>query len=224
VGDSLENITALKRALYSLSRPSLGLLGIKVIRFKRKIENYRIRLRLLRIKDLYALRSRYWPEHLRGVCAGDPGLFWTLFFFWRRLRLSFQALYLVEIKSAPRDPMIGFVGLYSLEIGRSLYVSAVLFDPEDRRKGYGRIALTLLFDFLKEAAVAKEVRAEVFRSNPSSLAFLQTLGFEVLADQGDQLLLVKPLDQGIEPVAANQKSQIHRGNMAILGERPLSYR
>jgi len=56
--------------------------------------------------------------------------------------------------------------------------------------------LTLLFDFLQEAAVAKEVRADVFRNNPSSLGSFQTLDFEVLADQGDQFMLVKPLDQG----------------------------
>ena len=194
--DSLERISALKRALYSLSRPSLWLFGIKVIRFKREIGNHKICLRLLRIKDLYALSSRYWPEHFGGFRTGDPGSFWTLFSFWRWLRVSFQALYLVEIKAIDTDRMIGFVGLYSVEVGRSLYVSAVLFDREDRRKGYGRVALTLLFDFLKEAAVATEVRAEVFRSNPFSLAFFQALGFEVLSDQGDQLLLVKPLDQG----------------------------
>ena len=110
--------------------------------------------------------------------------------------LSFQVFYLVEIKAAARAPIIGFVGLYNLEIGRRVYLSVVLFDPEDRRQGYGRQVLTLLFNFFKEAAVAKEVRAEVFRSNVASLAFFQTVGFEVLADQGDQLLLVKALDQG----------------------------
>jgi len=56
--------------------------------------------------------------------------------------------------------------------------------------------LTLLFNFLKEAGVAREVFAQVLRSNVASLAFLQTVGFEVLADQGDQILLVKSLDQG----------------------------
>jgi hypothetical protein len=36
------------------------------------------------------------------------------------------------MKAIDTDRMIGFVGLYSVEIGRSLYVSAALFDLEDR--------------------------------------------------------------------------------------------
>jgi RimJ/RimL family protein N-acetyltransferase len=107
----------------------------------------------------------------------------------------FECFYLIEIKAVGKDRMIGFVGLYNLEIGQRLYLSAVLFDLKDRRQGYGRQALTLLFNFLKEAGVSKEVRAEVFRRNASSLAFLKMMGFEVLSDHGDHLLLVKALGQ-----------------------------
>jgi len=153
-------------------------------------------LRLLKIKDLSVLHSRYRPEHFAGTRTGEPRSFSSLISLWRWLRLSFKAFYLVEIKAAGTDRMIGFVGLYNLEIGQRVYLSAVLFDPEDRRRGYGRQALTLLFNFLKEAGVAREVFAQVLRSNVASLAFLQTVGFEVLADQGDQILLVKSLDQG----------------------------
>jgi ribosomal protein S18 acetylase RimI-like enzyme len=241
VGNSGENIRALKRHLFSRFRPGLGFNGIKVIRFKRNIENDRLRLRLLKISDLYVLRSRYQSEHFHGNRAREARPFSSLFSLWRWLTSSFQAFYLIEIKlpaaccgvskrNSPKQPafapksygaftspfipvasyrvfwrrrikavgtdrMIGFVGLYNLEIGQRLYLSAVLFDPEDRRQGYGRQALTLLFNFLKEAGVIREVRAQVFRSNVASLAFLHTLGFEVLVDQGDQLLLVKALDQ-----------------------------
>jgi RimJ/RimL family protein N-acetyltransferase len=196
VVNSRENITALKRDLYSPSRPSLGLLGIKVIRFKRNIENQRLRLRLLKIKDLSVLHSRYPPEHFPGARTRETRPFSFLFSFWRWLRASFEVFYLVEIKAAGTDRPIGFLGLYKLETGQRVYLSAVLFDPEDRRQGYGRQALILLFNFLIESGVAREVRAQVFRGNAASLAFLQALGFEVLADQGDQLLLVKALDQG----------------------------
>jgi GNAT superfamily N-acetyltransferase len=242
VGDSGENIKALKRHLFSRSRPRLGFLGIKVIRFKRNIENQRLRLRLLKIKDLSVLHARYPPEHFPGARTRETRPFSFLFSFWWWLTSSFQAFYLIEmklpaagcgvskrnspkqpafapksygaftspfipgasyrvfwrrrIKAAGTDRMIGFLGLYNLETGQRVYLSAVLFDPEDRRQGYGRQALTLLFNFLTESGVAREARAQVFRSNAASLAFLQAVGFEVLADHGDQLLLVKALDQG----------------------------
>jgi RimJ/RimL family protein N-acetyltransferase len=196
VRDSREDITAVKRELYSRPRPRLGLLGIKVIRFKRRIENQRLGLRLLKIKDLSVLRSLYPSEHFPGTRARETRPYSSLFSFWTQLRASYEGFYLVETKAAGTDRMIGFVGLYNLEIGQRVYLSAMLFDPEDRRQGYGRQALTLLFNFLKEAGVIREVRAQVFRSNVASLAFLHTLGFEVLVDQGDQLLLVKALNQG----------------------------
>jgi RimJ/RimL family protein N-acetyltransferase len=195
VEDSGENIKALKRHFFSRSRPRLGFLGIKVIRFKRNIENDRLRLRLLKISDLYVLRSRYQPEQFPGNRVREARLFSSLFSYWRWMNAFFECFYLIEIKAVGKDRMIGFVGLYNLEIGQRLYLSAVLFDLKDRRQGYGRQALTLLFNFLKEAGVSKEVRAEVFRRNASSLAFLKMMGFEVLSDHGDHLLLVKALGQ-----------------------------
>jgi RimJ/RimL family protein N-acetyltransferase len=196
VGDSRENTTDVKSGLYARPIPLLEFLGINILRFKRRIENQRLRLRLLKIKDLAVLCSLYSPEYFPGTRAREARPFSSPFSFWRWLRVSFEAFYLVEIKAVDTDRMIGFVGLYNLEIGQRVYLSAVLFDPEDRRQGYGRQALALLFNFLKEAGVIREVRAQVFRSNVASLAFLQTLGFEVFVDQGDQLLLVKALGTG----------------------------
>ena len=100
---------------------------------------------------------------------------------------------LIEAKGGRRDPLIGFVGIYRLEIGRRLYLSVVLFDPEDRRRGHGRQALTLLFHSLNRVGLAKEVRAEVLRSNADSLAFFRAMDFSLLADQGDRLLLTRTL-------------------------------
>jgi RimJ/RimL family protein N-acetyltransferase len=191
VGDSCENIIVGKTGLHPRPRPRLGLLGINILRFKERIENQRLRLPLLKIKDLAVLCSLCPHEYFAGTRVWEARPFFSLFSFWRWLRASFEAFYLVEIKAVGKDRMIGFVGLYNLEIGQRVYLSAVLFDPEDRRQGCGRQALTLLFNFLKEAGVIREGRAQVFKNNVVSLAFLQTLGFEVLADQGDQFLLVK---------------------------------
>jgi RimJ/RimL family protein N-acetyltransferase len=172
-------------------------LGIKWTRFRRILELGTLRLRLLKIKDLFLLRSLFRSENFRGTCFDGFEPFHSLFSFCRWLISSIQVSYLVEIDTPFENwRIVGFVGLYNLKRSRTPYLSALLFDPEDRRKGYGRQALNLMFDFLTETAVAQKVFAEVMKTNVASLAFLQNLDFQVLAERGDELLMVKDLERG----------------------------
>ena len=193
MADSYENTTFVKINGLSRAKSFLKFFGIDIVHFKKRIDDHGLRLRLLEMRDLSFLSAHYRPEHIPGIHVWEPGQFSSLFSLWKWLKASFHVFYLVEIKNALRDPIIGFVALYHLEIGRRLYIAVMLFNPEDRRRGYGRHALTMLFNFLKESGVVKEVCAEVFKSNVASLRLLQTLGFEVLEDQGGQLLLFKTI-------------------------------
>jgi RimJ/RimL family protein N-acetyltransferase len=61
-------------------------------------------------------------------------------------------------------------GFYSLGI--------VLYDETDRGKGFGRIALTLLIDWLFEQDGTEALQAETGLSNEPMRTLLRTLGFE----------------------------------------------
>jgi diamine N-acetyltransferase len=171
-------------------------LGIEVIRFKRKITGEQLTLRLLRVKDLLILRSTFRPELLPE--AGSAGLesFRSPGYLWRRLRSVFQALYMIERKGAYVRSVMGFIGLYDLLIGRRASLSVVLFDPRDRRKGYGRECVGLLVDFLEKTQIVKQVYVEVLRGNFPSLTFFQNMGFKIQATRSDYLLMAKKLDKG----------------------------
>jgi RimJ/RimL family protein N-acetyltransferase len=169
-------------------------LGIKFTRFRRILECGTLRLRLLRIKDHFLLRSLFRREDLRGIGFNGFEPFHSLFSFCRWLISSIQVSYLVEIQNPFGGwRIVGFVGLYNMRTSRTPYLSVLLFDPKDRRQGHGRQALNLLFNFLTETAVAQEVFVEVLETNVSSIAFLQKLGFQVLAEQGHKILMVKCL-------------------------------
>jgi len=186
-------------SLSDFSGPSSSRLGflarlfrIKAIRFDRRIESESLCLRLPKFKDFSVLGLRLGADPIPRKGTRKISPYHSLLLCRRWLRSPFQAFYLIEAKGR-KDPLIGFVGIYHLEIGRRLYLSAALFDPADRRRGYSRQALTLLFHSLNRVGLAEEVRAEVLRSNADSLAFFRTMGFSLLADQGDRLLLTRTL-------------------------------
>jgi RimJ/RimL family protein N-acetyltransferase len=165
-----------------------SLLEIKVARFKRRLGNDRLTLRLCRLRDLGILRrlftSRLFLEAngvaIRGFNTTFSVSVWAI--------TTFQVIYLIEVEGREERRIVGFVGLYNIEIGRSLWLSLSIFS-EDRRRGYGRQALGLILDYLQEARVGREMFAEVLRENISSLSFFKKLGFQVCGFHRDKLLL-----------------------------------
>ncbi len=104
---------------------------------------------------------------------------------------TFQVTYLIEIEENGGRRIIGFLGLYDLELCRKLRLSLAVFNPEDRGRGYGEKALTLLLNLLQENGAADVVYAEVFKSNLPSLRLCRKLGFKVKKLYHDRLLLEK---------------------------------
>jgi RimJ/RimL family protein N-acetyltransferase len=171
----------------------MRLLGIAVIRFERKITGERLRLRLLRMRDLFILRSTFRPDLLADVGGVALESFGSPVSLWRWFRSTFQVLYLIERKSACGHSIMGFIGLYNLDMGRRAFLSAVLFDPRDRRHGYGRESVHLLLEFLQKAGVVKQVFVEISKGNLPSLTFFQDVGFKIQTAHSDCLLMAKKL-------------------------------
>jgi RimJ/RimL family protein N-acetyltransferase len=105
------------------------------------------------------------------------------------LLLTFQVIYLMEVEKT----VLGFVGLYNMEPGKSLNLSIALFDPDNRGKGYGTRALGLLLPYIQKKGLAEKVVAEVASTNTRSLSFFAKAGFEIIGHKDDRIVLSKEL-------------------------------
>lgn len=147
-------------------------------------------LRLCRLRDLRTLYSLLTPEIFPKAKESKRKPH-SLFSFYRWMKSTFQVIYLIEIEENGGRRIIGFVGLYDMELGRNLRLSLTVFKPGDRGRGYGEKALTLLLHLLQENGVAEVVYAEILKSNVPSLRLCRKLGFEVKSLSQDRLLLEK---------------------------------
>jgi len=107
------------------------------------------------------------------------------------MKSAFQVIYIIEVEENGGHRIIGSVGLYDMELGRNLRLSLTVFNPEDRGRGYGEKALTLLLNLLQENGAAEVVHAEILKSNVPSLRLCRKLGFEVKRLYRDRFLLEK---------------------------------
>ena len=166
------------------------LLRVRIVNFKPHIENCGLTLRLYRLKDLFALLPLFTPEIFLDAngCILKAS---SLLGFYKWLKTTFQVVYLIEIEENEGHRIVGFAGLYNIKIGKSLWLSLAIFNPRDRRQGYGTRSLELLLDLLQKNGAAETVYAEVSKTNVTSLWFLRKLGFEVSRRYEDSLTLGK---------------------------------
>jgi RimJ/RimL family protein N-acetyltransferase len=141
------------------------------------------------LKDSYILWSLFKPKIFLEA-NGFELKATSLLGFYEWLKITFQVIYLIEIKENVGRRIVGFTGLYDMQIGKSLWLSLAIFNPRDRRRGYGTRALKLLLDLLQKNGAAETVYAEVLRTNTPSLSFLRKLGFEI-CNQYEEKFLVK---------------------------------
>jgi RimJ/RimL family protein N-acetyltransferase len=157
------------------------------IRLRRCLETPSFRLRVYGPRDLRTLQDLFGPEML-------PKPFHSSLSFRRWLISTFQILYMLETRGTRgMTGVVGFIGLYSIDPGRSVWLSAGIFNPEDRGKGYGSKGLIMLFDYLQENAVAKKAYVEVMKTNERSLTFFERSGFTVRLENEDTFVLEKDL-------------------------------
>jgi RimJ/RimL family protein N-acetyltransferase len=187
----------------------LKLIGIRTARFRGRMEESGVAIRLYRFRDLTALYSRCKPELFLATSGVQLKAFGSLASFWRWIHTTFQVFYVIEVEESNNaHRIIGFVGMYKTELGKSLWVSLVLFDPKDRRRGYGERTLQLLLRSLQEDRIVKRLCGEVLASNTGSLRLMEKSGFRVFAREHGRLLLRKQLGHAIE--TAYSKTQAVR--------------
>jgi RimJ/RimL family protein N-acetyltransferase len=176
------------------------LFGVRIVNFKRRIEDGGLTLRLYRLRDLPVLHSLFKPEIFLEASGAELQT-GSLLSFYKWIRSTFQVVYVIEMKENGGHRVIGFAGLYRMRLRESLWLSLTIFSPEDRSSGYGTKALELLLDLFQKNGAAETVYAEVSKTNVPSLCFLRKLGFEVSRRDEDSFILEK--NNGIGSRTAN---------------------
>jgi RimJ/RimL family protein N-acetyltransferase len=198
VKDLQEFISRVRLGGFFLLKTVLERLGIRTARFKGRLEEGGLVLRLHRFRDLPAVLSLCDPEIFLTASGTYVRAFGSLASLWCWMHKTFQVFYLIELEEKIAHRIIGFMGIYETELGRRLWVSLALFDPKDRKRGYGQRTLQLLLSSLEEDRIVKRVCGEVLASNTASLRLLQKSGFDVCAQEHGRLLLRKQLGRALE--------------------------
>lgn len=176
---------------------ALDFFRIRIVNFERRLKSGGLTLRLYRLRDLHILYPLFTSKILLEASGVKFKVFNSLFSFSKWLITTFQAVYVIEIEENGGHRIVGFSGIYNMKIGQSLWLSLTIFNPEDRRRGYGGKVLKLLLDSLRKNGAAQTVYAEVLKTNESSLRFLRKLGFEVCGQDENKFLLY-----GVSPLVA----------------------
>ncbi len=164
------------------------------------MESGGLTLRLYRLRDLPVLHSLFKPEISLEASEAELKASSSLSFY-RWIKSTFQVVYVIEVEEPDGRRIVGFVGLYNMTAGQGLWISFTIFNPKDRRRGYGTKALELLLDILQKNGAAERVYAEVSKTNLASLCFLRKLGFQASRRYEDSFVLEK--DDGIGSRPAN---------------------
>jgi RimJ/RimL family protein N-acetyltransferase len=188
-------LPGVRRALYFHLRDLKQLFAIKIVRFKYRIEGGGLTLRMYRFRDLPVLHSLFHIPSFLHTSGVEPKTVRSLPLFWRWIRNSFHVFYIIEVAEDSGRRIIGFAGLYHIEIRKSLWLSLALFDAKDRGQGYGRRAVELLLKFFQKGDVVRTVYAEVMKNNLLSLCFCKRLGFELFGERRESFLLKSQIAQ-----------------------------
>jgi RimJ/RimL family protein N-acetyltransferase len=195
----------MKRVKANIPSKVFDLFGVRIVDFKRRLETCGLTLRLYRWKDLLALLPFFTPELILEA-SGIEFKASSLFSFYKWLRSNFQVIYVIEIEENDGHRIVGFAGLYNMKIGKSLWLSLAIFNPRDRRRGYGTRALELLLDLLQKNSIAETVYAEVLQTNTPSISFLRNLGFEIPSQYGEKFLLRNQKKKKISILALDHRT------------------
>lgn len=163
--------------------------GIKTARFERRIENCGFVVRIYRFKDLPVLYSLFNSEIFLKANGVGHTAFSSLLSFCKWIIAAFRTVYVIEVEENHRRRVVGFAGLYDVKAGESLWMSLAIFNPDDRRHGYGQRAVKSILNSLQKNCAVKKVCVEILKTNLPSLCFFEKAGFQVYGQNRDSFLL-----------------------------------
>ncbi len=151
------------------------------------IEDRDLRLRRIRISDGPLLSKLLEHDDIlksSGISAPRRTP-WVLFYWW--LRRTFLVASCIERESRT----IGFIGLSKPPIGKSAEISLVIFDPTNRRRGFGTRAFQLSCRVFYALTPEDILLVKVQNDNEAALSFWSKLGFENLCSDGCMTVMTR---------------------------------
>ncbi len=182
----------------------LRLIGVKCFSFDQRMESRKLMVRLFRLREIPLLMSLLQTDifaRVSGLSLGSSSQEYALMLgplgrgesllsFLKWIKNIFSVLYVIEKKEIDRPRVVGFIGIYGVK-EESLRLALAIFNPSDRRRGYGKEALEVVIDSLRRKRVAKAAYVEVDAANEVSLNFFKNCGFEICQKVRDRWVLSK---------------------------------
>lgn len=133
-------------------------------------------LRIARLSDCYSFSAVFDQRPHTDERSFYNFFFKSPLFTWWWLRKTFSVVYCIEYDLK----LIGFIGLYELQLRKSAHLSLFLFDENFRRRGLGTRAFTSFKNAVQCYSIAEELKVAVKRDHYESLSFWSKMGFQEL--------------------------------------------
>lgn len=184
-----------------------------IAKLPRSLKEPGILLRPYRLKELVALYALFVLEFFPSGFVNEGKPFNSFFSFWIWIRATFQMSYVIESVENNGRRIVGFVGYYGIKLDRSLFLSLIIFNPKDRRQGYGEKAMEMIMRSIKRYDIVETVYVTILRTNRPSLRFFLQLGFEICREDADKVLLQRSrLNRGLETLRRGGPGIRHPGD------------
>ena len=151
--------------------------AVRTVRFKSRLTDGTLTLERYRQRDLLRLHQCFGSEVFLSANRRPQPPPSHVPAFWLWLHRAFQWFYTLAAGSGDGRRVVGFIAFYDLVDSHGVTLAMAIFDPADRRRGYGRRALSLLLDDLERRCVVDAVRVSVALENRAAEAFFRRLGF-----------------------------------------------
>ena len=112
------------------------------------------------------------------------------FHVWLKMKKIFNLAYIIVVDSQP----VGFIGLYNIIPGQSAEMSLVLFDKEQRSRGYGSRAFHLLAFNLQKYSIVKGIFVDYKTDNADAQSFWNRCGFKEECRQDNLITMFRDFD------------------------------
>lgn len=133
-------------------------------------------LRIAKLSDCYSFSAIFDQKPHRNERSFYNFFFKSRLFTWWWLRQTFSVVYCIEYDMK----LIGFVGLYELQLRKSAYLSLFLFDENFRLRGLGTQAFTSFKSTVQCYSTVDELKVAAKRDHHESLSFCSKMGFQEL--------------------------------------------
>ena len=149
-----------------------------------------ITIRYMKISDGPFLRKQLAERDALSYTALSRPVSASWFSVWLKMKKIFNVAFIIVVDVTP----VGFIGLYNLVFGQSAEMSLVIFNKEQRRRGYGSRAFNLLAYNLRTYSMVRRIWVKYNSGNADARSFWSRSGFHERCREDNFTTMVKNLN------------------------------